>query len=66
MTITIESTSVNNKYIEISQEKYSTLYTVSESTIYSSGLCGCTEGRSYSTLAQAKRRYNKLVKEASR
>lgn len=66
MTVTIKSTDINGKHIEISQDKYSTVYTVSESTIYASGLCGNTEERTYSTMTQANRRYNKLIQEARR
>lgn len=66
MTVTIKSTSINNKYIEISQDKYSNVYTVSESIIYASGFCGNTQERTYSTMTQANRRYNKLIQEAKR
>ena len=59
MTLVIKSETIGKTFIEISQEKFSSAYTVCTGTVYGDTVQGI-EARTYSTLKQAKARYNAL------
>jgi hypothetical protein len=63
MTFTIKSETIGKTFIEISQEKFSSAYTVCAGTVYGDTIQGI-ETRTYSTLKQAKARYNALRRSA--
>ena len=64
MTIVLKSEIVNNHLIEIRQEKYENCYKVSVARMideYRAG--GRLDDRTYSSMAQAKRRFRDLKKQ---
>ena len=60
MTLTIKQIKIGNKYIEISQDKYSSAYKVTLSHTYSDDLYYIDNQNIYSTLKAANNRFNYL------
>lgn len=65
MTFTIKSESVNGVYIEITQEKNESVFTVSAYEIQENGTCGFPfTSLVYADLAKAKNRFNTIKHKA--
>ena len=62
MTVTIKQEHINNNYIEISQDKFSSVYKVTLSHTYDGQLYRIDKQGIYSTLKAAQRRFNDLKK----
>ena len=62
MTFTFKQIHGNGYYINIEQDKYSTLYRVNLCSDYGNGLVSTFKTYTYNTIKKANARYNKLVK----
>lgn len=65
MTFTIKQEHIGNNYIEISQDKFSSVYKVSLSHTYDGDLYYLDKENTYTTLKAANRRFNYLKKGLS-